>query len=287
MPPVELPARLPAQLPAAAAPAKPESPAALAAPASPTHETYGVETADVETASDGYAARFAGPVGELFLDVQARTTLALLAPWPPSPDTRVLDVGGGHAQLAAPLAAAGYRVTVAGSSTACRARLDRLLPAGSFEFRAADLLALPFADRSFDAVLCFRLLPHAERWRELVAELCRLARRAVVLDYPDRRSANVVAPRLFGWKRRLEKNTRPYRCFTRREVLGELARHGFGRPRLAPQFFVPMAAHRALGKALGSAAVSSTVERASGALGLTRAFGSPVIVRAERQGAAS
>lgn len=249
----------------------------------PSAPTYGVETADVETASDGYATRFAGPVGELFLAVQARAVLGLLAPWP---GARVLDVGGGHAQLAAPLAAAGYRVTVAGSSPACRARLDRLLPAGSFEFRAADLLALPYEDGAFDVVLCFRLLPHAERWRDLVGELCRLARRAVVVDYPDRRSANALAPQLFSWKRRVEANTRPYRCFTRREVLGELARHGFGAPRLVPQFFVPMAAHRALGKALGGAAVSATiargVERASAALGLTRALGSPVIVRAER-----
>ena len=241
--------------------------------------TIGSETADVETSSEDYAGRFAGPVGEHFLAVQARATLRLLAPWAGG---TVLDVGGGHAQLAAPLAAQGFRVTVAGSSESCRARLDRLLPAGAFEFRAADLLALPFADREFDAVLSFRLLPHALRWRELVAELCRLAGRAVVLDYPDKRSVNVIAPQLFRWKRRVEANTRPYRCFTRREVLGELARHGFGRPALVPQFLAPMAAHRALGRATGSAALSRAVERASGALGLTRAFGSPVILRAER-----
>jgi 2-polyprenyl-3-methyl-5-hydroxy-6-metoxy-1,4-benzoquinol methylase len=263
-------------MPRADAAAKPPEPAGPAPPAA----TYGSETADVETASDGYATRFAGPVGAFFLATQTRVVLALLAPWP---GARVLDVGGGHGQLAAPLVAHGYRVTVAGSSLVCRARLDRLLPAGGFEFRAADLLALPFDDRQFDAVLSFRLLPHAERWRELVGELCRVARRAVVVDYPDRRSVNRVAPQLFRWKRWVEANTRPYRCFTRREVLGELAGHGFGRPAVVPQFFVPMAAHRALGKA----ALSRAVERASGALGLTRALGSPVIVRAERLDASS
>ncbi len=255
-----------------------------AKPAAPAPSPLrGAETADVETSSDDYATRFAGAVGAFFLDTQTRATLKLLAPWP---GARVLDVGGGHAQLAVPLVEHGYRVTVAGSAEVCRARLDRLLPAGGFEFRAGDLLALPFADREFDAVLCLRLLPHAERWRELIAELCRLARRAVVLDYPDRRSVNLVAPQLFRWKRRVESNTRPYRCFTRREVTGELARHGFGRPAMAPQFFAPMAAHRALGKATGSAALSRAVERASGALGLTRILGSPVVLRAERLGTA-
>ena len=37
--------------------------------------------ADVETASEGYARRFAGPVGAWFLEIQARLTLELLAPW--------------------------------------------------------------------------------------------------------------------------------------------------------------------------------------------------------------
>ncbi|MEA2693933.1 MAG: hypothetical protein QOJ16_3320 [Acidobacteriota bacterium] len=237
--------------------------------------TLGIETADVETSSDGYARRFAGAVGEHFLAVQARATLDLLAPWPGG---TVLDVGGGHAQLAAPLALRGFRVTVAGSSEDCRARLDRLLPAEAFDFRATDLLALPFPDRSFDAVLAFRLLPHAERWRELLAEMCRVARHAVIVDYPDLRSFNLLTGALFGAKKRVEGNTRPYRCFTRREVTAELARHGFGRPVLRPQFFVPMVVHRAVGKA----GFSRAVEGVSGALGLTRAFGSPIILRAER-----
>lgn len=237
--------------------------------------TLGTETADVETSSDGYAGRFAGAVGEHFLAVQARATLDLLAPWPGG---SVLEVGGGHAQLAAPLVESGFRVTVAGSSEACRARLDRFLPAGAFDFRAADLLALPFPDRAFDAVLAFRLLPHAERWRELLAEMCRVARHAVIVDYPDLRSFNLFTGALFGAKKRVEGNTRPYRCFTRREVTAELARHGFGRPVLRPQFFVPMVVHRAVGKA----GFSRAVEGVSGALGLTRAFGSPIILRAER-----
>ena len=54
---------------------------------------------DVETASEDYARRFAGEVGRYFLDVQAEIVLEMLASWP---QASVLEVGGGHAQLAGP-----------------------------------------------------------------------------------------------------------------------------------------------------------------------------------------
>jgi SAM-dependent methyltransferase len=233
------------------------------------------EAPDVETSSEAYARRFAGPVGEYFLAVQAEMVLELLAPWP---GARVLDVGGGHAQLAPPLAARGYQVTVAGSSEACRERLDRALAPGSFAFRACGLERLPFPDRAFDAVLAFRLLTHLDRWREQATELCRVAARAVIVDYPDTRSFNRLYGPLFDWKKKVEKNTRTFLTFAPGEVPAELARHGFGRKAERRQFFLPMVAHRAMGRA----GLSRTAERASAALGLTRRLGSPVILRMER-----
>lgn len=232
--------------------------------------------ADVETSSERYASRFSGEVGRYFLDVQTAITLEMLAPFP---GARVLDVGGGHAQLAGPLIENGFDVTVAGSSAVCRERLDRHLPPDSFQFRACDLLALPFADRSFDVVLAFRLLTHVSRWRELIAEMCRVAGRVVILDYPDSRSFNALYGALFRWKKALEGNTRTFFVFRPDEVKAELARHGFGGPVLRRQFFVPMVVHRTL----RSAGISRTMEGASRFLGLTRAFGSPVVLRAERK----
>jgi SAM-dependent methyltransferase len=234
------------------------------------------ETPDIETSSAGYASRFAGAVGEYFLEVQTQIALRLLAPWP---GARVLDVGGGHAQLAPPLVAHGYRVTVAGSAEVCRARLDGALPPGSFDFRACDLLALPFPDRSFDVVLAFRLLVHLASWRRQVAELCRVADQAVVVDYADTRSFNALYGPLFDWKRRLEGNTRSFTTFRPRDVPDELARHGFGWQVVQRELFVPMVIHRTLARA----GASRRTERASSALGLTRAFGSPVILQAQRE----
>jgi SAM-dependent methyltransferase len=234
------------------------------------------EAADIETSSEDYARRFAGEVGRYFLEVQTAIALKMLAPFR---GARVLDVGGGHAQLAVPLVENGVDVTVVGSGEVCRERLDRLLPQGGFDFQACNLLRLPFADRSFEVVVAFRLLAHVDRWRELVRELCRVAERAVIVDYSDVRSFNVLYGPLFRLKRAIEGNTRTFLTFRQGQVAAELARHGFGRCAARREFFVPMVVHRAVGRA----GFSRGVERVSSALGLTRAFGSPVILRAERK----
>ena len=54
------------------------------------------ETADIETSSDDYAARFAGEIGAWLLKVQEEATLRMLAAYP---NAKILDVGGGHGQL--------------------------------------------------------------------------------------------------------------------------------------------------------------------------------------------
>jgi SAM-dependent methyltransferase len=235
------------------------------------------EDADVETSSEGYARRFAGPVGRFFLDRQAEATLELLRPFA---GASVLDVGGGHAQVTGPLVAAGHAVSVLGSEPSCEARVREWTQSGRARFVAGDLLAPPVPDRSFDVVLSYRLLPHVIRWPDLVATLCRLARRAVVVDYPTRRSVNAVADLFFGLKKGVEGNTRPFTVFSDGEVERAFASHGFLPTGRRPQFFFPMALHRAL----RSAGLARGLEGVASGLGLTRALGSPVILRLERRG---
>ena len=237
------------------------------------------DQADADTSTDAYARRFAGPVGAWFLEVQRRIVLDLLSPWP---GAALLDLGGGHAQVAGALVEAGYRLTVAGSRETCRARLDRTLPAGSFAYRTADLLDLPWPDRAFDVVLSLRFLSHVVHWERLLEEMCRVARHAVVLDYADRRSFNRIVGPLFAAKRRLERNTRRYHVFDRSTLVEAFARQGFGAPVARPEFFFPMVVHRSL----GSAAFARTVEGAFRAVGGTRLLGSPVILRVQRLSAA-
>lgn len=234
------------------------------------------ETADIETASDDYAARFSGAVGNYFLEVQAQITLDLLKDLP---HASVLDVGGGHAQLTLPLVNNGHEVTVTGSADICRARLDRYCQPGSFQYMTCDSLDLPFQDKQFDVVMAFRLLSHTKQWQRLIQEMCRVARKAIILDYPDKRSANILYDLLFDLKKNMEGNTRTYTVFSRKELSDELQANHFDLPVFRPEFFVPMVIHRRL----KNPAISKTLEFISQYSGLTKIFGSPTILRSDRQ----
>src|SRR6185295_6018585 len=108
--------------------------------------------------------------------------------------------------------------------------------------------------------------------------LARLARREVLVDYPTLRSVNALSAATFGLKKQVEGDTRPFRVFRDREVTDVLARQGFAVSGRRGQFLLPMALHRAL----RLAPLSRALEGAARACGLTRALGSPVILRAER-----
>ena len=265
------------------------------------------ETADIETSNDDYATRFKGAVGAWMLAVQERGVMKLLeggaqpsrqaekvakrlagtaaphqtldngrlagtaAPHPLS----ILDVGGGHGQLAFPLVRAGYDVTVIGSDASCEHRIRELTESGAATFEVGNVIALPYPDKSFDVVVAVRMLTHCERWQELVAEMCRVSRGVVITDYPTCQSLNAAAPALFDAKKKYEKNTRTWKLFKHREVRDAFAASGYAETGRYAQFFLPMVVHRAL----KCKALSALMEKVCRALGLTRLWGTPVIIR--------
>lgn len=231
-----------------------------------------IEDPDVATASFDYARRFSGRVGEFFLEIQTKLILRLIEPWP---NAKVLDIGGGHGQSAMPLLGLGYKVTVTGSAEVCRERLLTLNLPRMPDFIQCDMLSLPFADKSFDVVVAFRLLPHVHQWKRLISQMCRVARYAVIIDYPDIRSFNYLSKVLFNFKKRIELNTRPFRCFNRKEILNEFRQNGFTNYVLCPEFFLPMVIHRAM----NCISCSRFIENVSFQLGLTNMWGSPIILR--------
>lgn len=234
---------------------------------------------DIHSSSEEYAKRFAGKVGEWMLRIQSNLALSNIGP-----NDSVLDVGGGHAQLAKPLcelkSTGKWRgsLVVTGSESSCEERLKRLLPKESYKF-SLGLTTLPFPDQSFDTVLSVRMISHIDDWRLFIKELCRVSRLSIIIDYPRRSSFNLLTPLLFRVKRRIERNTRSYTLFGDSEVVQEFNRYGFVLKAERAQFALPMVLHRLF----NNVTFSSISEGVCRRLGLTDFMGSPVIVHMVRR----
>jgi ubiquinone/menaquinone biosynthesis C-methylase UbiE len=234
------------------------------------------ETADLHASSDAYAKRFSGPTGVWMLRVQEQAVEEFL----PGQPCSVLDVGGGHGQIAIPLSRRGYPVTVLGSSAECAQQVKLYVDAGTVSFDVGNLVELPYSDLSFDVAVSFRLMSHCEAWPTLTAEMCRVARAKVIIDYPVWCSTNILTPVLFYIKRLIEGNTRNYRVFTTRELTREFSKHGFRLAALRKQFFFPMVIHRLI----RSTVLSEALEKFAAVSGLTALLGSPIVAMFERSG---
>jgi len=80
-------------------------------------------------------------------------------------------------------------------------RMDSLAEIAAPRRVRASVLALPFADRSFDTVTCLEVLEHLDNPGSAVAELARVARRAIVLSVPFEpwfRAGNVLRGKHLG-----------------------------------------------------------------------------------------
>ncbi len=233
------------------------------------------ETPDVETASEGYARRFAGPVGEWFLKVQEDAALAMMEDFQ---NASILEAGGGHAQLVPGLLRNKHRVTVLGSVPECRNRIFKELEKGLLQFQLGKLTQFPLSDQTFDVAMSFRQLPHLNDWQALIRELCRVSKKSVIVDFPVLRSVNFFSDVLFALKKNIEKNTRVYTLFWESDIVREFEKNGFRLHSKTPEFFLPMALHRFL----KSKAFSSASETLFRKCGLTALFGSPLICRFDR-----
>jgi 2-polyprenyl-3-methyl-5-hydroxy-6-metoxy-1,4-benzoquinol methylase len=238
--------------------------------------TIPLENADVETATAAYARRFDSSAGRWMLRRQLDVTLDLLRD---KSSTTILDVGGGHGQLAPELARRGHRVSVlASSKKAISSTLRPALESGAVRLVVGDLRDPPVEPRSFDVVLCFRLLAHAYDLPGLIGGLTRPADRTVIVDYATTRSFNAAAEFFFTAKKKVEHNTRPFRVLRDLEVRHLFVERGCRLRETRPQFFWPMALHRVLRFSL----LSRASELPATVFGLRSLFGSPIVARFDR-----
>jgi 2-polyprenyl-3-methyl-5-hydroxy-6-metoxy-1,4-benzoquinol methylase len=240
------------------------------------HYSYAVY-ADAAMAEAFDALRFAGPIGRLIADTQEQVIAEFLAP---VAGRTVLDVGTGTGRAAIALAARGALVTGVDASPAMLAVAERRAAAAgvTVTFTKGDAHALAFPDRSFDAVVCLRVLLHTPGWKPSLAELCRIARTRIVFDYPALSSAAAIQAAIRRLAHALGATTEAYRVFSDRAIRASLAANHFRIVGMHRQFVLPIALH----KRLGSAAATRRIERALSRVGLTRLAGSPVTVVAER-----
>ena len=232
---------------------------------------------DRVSSSDAYSKRFDGPAGRYLLDIQTRGLMKLIQPL--GRELRILDIGGGHAQSALPLARAGHHVTILNSAAEYELRARRECEGEDIDFLSGPLDAPPVDPASYDVVLALRIVMHMPDWRGFVSSMCRAAGRAVLIDFPSWRSSNVLEPMLFGLKNRAEGGTtRGYELFWPREIREHFLSCGFVQRAAFSECFLPLVAHRTLNRP----GLTGAVESVARATGLTRCFGSPVLALAER-----
>jgi ubiquinone/menaquinone biosynthesis C-methylase UbiE len=244
----------------------------------PDHYSYAMY-ADPAMAEGFDGMRFSGPIGRLIASTQEEVIASFLEPVAGS---RVLDVGTGTGRAAIALARRGAVVTGVDASEEMLTVARKRASEASLDivFSREDAHRLPFADRSFDAVICLRVLMHTPGWRHSIAELCRVSRHRVVIDYPAAASAALAQSLARRLAHAAGARVEAYRVFTDRAVRGALRTHGFeitGRHR---QFVLPIALH----KRINSEAATRRIEAAMRRAGLNALLGSPVTVVAERCG---
>jgi SAM-dependent methyltransferase len=240
------------------------------------HYSY-THYADPTTARGFDDRRFGGPIGELVASTQARVLTNMVGR---IKDRSILDVGTGTGRAALLFARGGALVTGVDASAQMLAVARQRAAAENarISFQVMDAHALGFPDRAFDVTVSLRVLMHSPRWRKCIAELCRVAERLVILDYPAACSVALVQSVWRGLISSVGVRTEPYQVFSAREIAEALDRCGFRVRSEHRQFVLPIALHKAIGSRRFTTSSEALLERA----GLLTRFGSPVTLVAER-----
>jgi 2-polyprenyl-3-methyl-5-hydroxy-6-metoxy-1,4-benzoquinol methylase len=221
--------------------------------------------------------RFGGPIGQLVAGEQARVLANMIGR---IQGRNILDVGTGTGRAALMLARGGAHVTAIDASeqmleTARQRAAEQIV---RVNFLRGDVHNLDFKDRSFDVVVCLRVLMHTPDWRRCLAELCRVADRLVIFDYPSASSAALVHSMARHAFQAVGGRTEAYRVFRGRTIGHALDESKFRVRSVHRQFVLPIQFHKIIGSRRFTTRSEALLER----LGLLRVFGSPVTVCAER-----
>jgi ubiquinone/menaquinone biosynthesis C-methylase UbiE len=241
-----------------------------------THYSYAAY-ADPAMARSFEEKRFGGPIGEYVAATQARVLANMVGR---IQDRPILDVGTGAGRAALLMARGGADVTAIDASEQMLAVARRRAAEDNAQihFELGDAHALQFADREFDVVICLRVLMHAPEWRRCLSELCRVAERLVIFDYPAAASVALAESLARRAAHALGVRTEAYRVLSDRAIHDVLERNGYRVRSVHRQFVLPIAFHKMIGSRRFTIRVETVLDR----MGLLKRFGSPVTVVAER-----
>lgn len=240
------------------------------------HYSYTVY-ADPATARTFDDRRFGGPIGALVAGTQARVLTNMVGRLHERP---ILDVGTGTGRAALLFARGGARVTgIDASEQMLAVARQRAADEGvSATFQRGDAHDIDFGDRAFDVAVSLRVLMHTPQWRRCIAELCRVADRLVIVDYPSATSAALFESMARRVLHGAGLRTEPYQVFRHQTIADAFDRCGFRIRSVHRQFVLPIALH----KTIGSRRLTEVTERLLDRAHLLKTFGSPVTLVAER-----
>ncbi len=242
------------------------------------NDHYSYEHYRSDTVAEGFdALRFGGPIGQM---VQHSQDVLLMAAFGPIRGRTILDVGTGTGRAALAFARAGAVVTGIDASeqmlaVARRTAEERKLGAA---FHVGDAHAIPFGDQQFECAVSLRVIMHTPDWQQCVAELCRVAKWRVVVDFPSSKSAAALESRARLKKLARGEKVEAYRTLAVDEVRAVIEAAGFRIIGVHKQFVLPINFH----KIFNMPALTQAIEGVLRVGGLLRVFGSPVTITAER-----
>ena len=241
-----------------------------------THYSYAAY-ADPAMAQSFDDKRFGGPIGEYVAGTQARVLANMVGR---IKDRPILDVGTGTGRAALLMARGGAAVTAVDASEQMLevARRRAADERAQIRFERGDAHALQFDDKEFDVVICLRVLMHAPDWRRCLSELCRVAERLVIFDYPAALSVAMIEAVSRRAANALGARTEAYRVLSDRTIRDALEGNGYCVRSVHRQFVLPIAFHKLIGSRRFTVRAEDLLDR----LGLLKRFGSPVTVVAER-----
>ncbi|HOD80475.1 MAG: putative methyltransferase YcgJ [Planctomycetes bacterium ADurb.Bin126] len=151
----------------------------------------------------------------------------------------VLDAPCGAGRATVLLARHGYEVTGCDLGDGAVEVAGRAVAEAGVQARVekADIEHLPYADASFDAILCFRMFHHfptPDIRSRVVAELCRVASRYVLISYLEPLSWTSLRRRLLKARYQHGRHAVQYATSVR-ELEGYFREHGFSLTACLPE----------------------------------------------------